>query len=53
MLDFVGPRYIDGLKRAGNRLQMASRQMQVHRRINQLGMSEQHLNRPQICTGLQ
>jgi hypothetical protein len=52
MLDFVGTRYIDGLKRAGNRLQMASRQVQVHGRISELGMSKQHLNRPEICTGI-
>jgi hypothetical protein len=41
MLDCVSPRYIDGIQRTGNRLQMASRQMQTDRRISELGMSEQ------------
>jgi hypothetical protein len=32
---------------------MASRQMQVHRRVSELGMSKQHLDRSEICSGLQ
>ena len=35
------------------RVQMASRQMQVDRRIGELGMSEQKLNGTEIGAGLQ
>jgi hypothetical protein len=41
MLDHICRRYSDGFQRAGNCLQMASREMEVHRRISELGMSEQ------------
>jgi hypothetical protein len=49
MLDRTCRRYSDGLQRAGNCLQMASREMEVHRRISELGMSEQQLDRSEIC----
>src|ERR1035437_5597064 len=53
MLHLVGTRYIDSFRRTGNRLQIASRQVQIDRRIGQLGMSEKKLNGAKIRTGFQ
>jgi hypothetical protein len=53
MLRLVGARYIDSFQWTGDRLQMTPGQMQIHRRISELGMPEQKLNGAEIGTGLQ
>src|SRR5260370_350301 len=53
MLRLVGACYIDSLQWTGDRLQMTPGQMQIHRRIGELGMPEQKLNGAEIGTGLQ
>ena len=38
------------LERVRRRLEMPSREVQVHRRVREIGMTEQQLNRPQVGT---
>ena len=38
------------LERVRCRLEMPSREVQIHRRVLEIGMAEQHLNRPQVGT---
>ena len=50
---FVGPGYLYGFQWAGNRLQVAPRQVQVNRRVFKLGVSEKYLDGAQIGAGFQ
>ena len=38
------------LERVRRRLEMPSREVQIHRRVREIGMAEQQLNRPQVGT---
>src|ERR1035437_2881962 len=50
---FVKSGYLDRFQRAGNRLQMAARQVQADRRVFELGASEKDLDGAQIGAGFQ
>jgi hypothetical protein len=41
------------LQRIRGRLQVAPRQVEVHRRVRQVGVAEQELNRAQVAAALQ
>ena len=41
------------LERNGRRVEVPSRQVEIHRRVRQVGVAEQELNRPQVGTRFQ
>jgi hypothetical protein len=43
--------YLQLFKRIGRGLQVAARQMEIHRRVREVGMAEEHLDRPQVRAG--
>jgi hypothetical protein len=45
--------YVNRFERTGDRLKMATRQMQINRRVGKLRVTEQHLDRAQISSGFQ
>ena len=48
-----GRRHLQVLQRIRRRLEVPLRQMEIHRRVRQVRVAQQHLDRPQVRAGLQ
>jgi hypothetical protein len=52
-VEHYGRRHLQLLERIRRRLQVAPREMEIDRRMREIGVPEQHLNRAQVGPGFE